>query len=87
MGILTGVANDKVICVFEKKNQWFREKLGSMKGEKEQVKNCMLKNTTVVWDRARYLTVCPNTWATTSEVIVHPFNQPVWGVCGSKPVE
>ncbi len=50
-----------------------------MKGEKERGKNCTLKNTAVVWDRARYLIVCPNILATTSEVIVDPFNQPVWG--------
>ncbi len=31
-----------------------------MKGEKERGKNCTLKNTAVVWDRARYLNVYPN---------------------------
>ncbi len=45
-----------------------------MKGEKERGKNCPLKNTAVVWDRARCLIVCPNILATTSEVIVDPFN-------------
>ncbi len=58
-----------------------------MKGEKERGKNCTLKNTAVVWDRARYLIVCPNIVATTSEVIVDPLSQPVWGECGSKLVE
>ncbi len=58
-----------------------------MKGEKERGKNCTLKNTAVVWDRARYLIVCPNILARTSEVIVDPFNQPVWEICGSKLVE
>ncbi len=47
-----------------------------MKGEKGLGKNCPLKNTAVVSDRARYLVVCPNVLATTSEVIVNPFNQP-----------
>ncbi len=58
-----------------------------MHGEKERGKNCTLKNTAVVWDRARYLIVFPNLLATTSEVIVDPFKQPVWGICGSKLVE
>ncbi len=58
-----------------------------MKGEKERGKNCTLKNTAVVCDRARYLIVCLNILATTSEVIVDPFNQPIWGICGSKLVE
>ncbi len=58
-----------------------------MKGEKERGKNCTLKNTTVVWDRARYLIVCPNKLATTSEIIVEPLDQPIRGSCGSKLVE
>ncbi len=58
-----------------------------MKGEKERGKNCTLKNTAVVWDRARYLIVCPNILATTSEVIVNPFNQSIWGIYGSELVE
>ncbi len=61
--------------------------IGGMKGEKERGKNCTLNNTAVVWDRARYLIVCPNILGTTSEVIVDPFNQPVWDICGSKIVE
>ncbi len=51
-----------------------------MKGEKERGKNCILKNTAVVWDRARYLIVCRNILATSNEVIVDPFNQPIWGI-------
>ncbi len=58
-----------------------------MNGENERGKNCTLKNTAVVWDRARNLIVCPNILATTSEVIVDPFKQPIWGICGSKLVE
>ncbi len=58
-----------------------------MKGEKESGKNGILKNTAVVWDRARYLIVCSNILATTSEIIVDPFDQPIWGICGSKLVE
>ncbi len=58
-----------------------------MNGENERGKNCTLKNTAVVWDRARYLIVCPNILATNSEVIVDPFKQPIWGICGSKLVE
>ncbi len=58
-----------------------------MKGEKERGQNCTLKNTAVVSDRARYLIVFPNILATTGEVIVDPFKQPVWGICGSKLVE
>ncbi len=50
-----------------------------MKGEKERGKNCTLKNTAVVWNRARYLIVCPNILATISEVIVDPVNQPILG--------
>ncbi len=53
-----------------------------MQGEKERE-----KNTAVVWDLARYPVACPNILATTSEVIVDPFNQPVCGICGSKLVE
>ncbi len=53
-----------------------------MKGEKERG-----KNTAVVWDRARYLVVCPNILAATSEVFVDPFNQPIWGIYGGKLVE
>ncbi len=58
-----------------------------MTSEKELGKACTLKNTTVVWDRARYLVACPNVLATTSEVIMNPFNQPILGICGSKLVE
>ncbi len=50
-----------------------------MKGEKELGKVCTLKNTTVVWDSARYLVACPNVLATTIEVIVNPFDQTIWG--------
>ncbi len=55
-----------------------------MKGEKERGKNCTLKYTAVVGDRARYLIVCPNILAKTSEVIVDPLNQPIWGIGGRK---
>ncbi len=58
-----------------------------MKVEKERGKNCTLKNTAVVWDRARYLVVCPNILAATIEVFVDSFNQSIWGICGSKFVE
>ncbi len=58
-----------------------------MKGEKERGKNSTLKNTAVVWDRARYLVVYPNILATTGEVIVETLNQPTWGIWGSKLVE
>ncbi len=58
-----------------------------MKGEKERGENCVSKNTAVVWDRARYLIVCLNILATTSEIIVDPLNQVIWGICGSKFVE
>ncbi len=80
MGIPTGVTNDDVIDVFEIGNLFFREKIGSVKSEKERGKNCTLKNTRVVWDRDRYLVVCPNILATTSQVIVDPFYQPIWGI-------
>ncbi len=55
-----------------------------MKGEKYRGKNCTLKNTTVVWDRARYLVVCLNVLATASEVNVNQFNPPIWGIYCSK---
>ncbi len=58
-----------------------------MKGEKEKGKNCTLKNAAVVLDRAKSLVACSNILATTSEVIVDPFNQPIWEICGSKLVE
>ncbi len=58
-----------------------------MKSEKERGKNCTLKNTAVVWDRGRYLVVCPNILATTNEVLTDPINQPIWGICGNKVVE
>ncbi len=57
-----------------------------MKGEQEKGKNYTLKNTAVVWDRARYPVVCPNILATANEVIADPLNQPTWGICGNKPV-
>ncbi len=50
-----------------------------MEGEKERGKNCTLKNTTVVWDRARYLAVCPNILVKTSEVIVDPLTSKYGG--------
>ncbi len=58
-----------------------------MKVEKDRGNNGTLKNTAVVWDRVRYLIVCPNILASTSELIVDSFNQPAWGICGSKLVE
>ncbi len=54
-----------------------QEKITIRKGVKERGKNCTLKNTAVVWDSAKYLVVCPNLLATTSEVIVDPFSQPI----------
>ncbi len=58
-----------------------------MKDEKEYGKNCTLKNTTVVWDHAKYFFVSPAVLATTSEVIVNTFNQPIWEIFGSRLVE
>ncbi len=87
MGIPAGVADDNVICVFEKGCQLFREKIESMKGEKERGKNRTLKSITGVWDRARYIAMYPDVLATTREVIVDPFNQPIWGICGSNLVK
>ncbi len=52
--------------------------------KKKRGKNCTLMNAIVIWDRARYLVVCPNVLATAIEVNVNQFNPPIRGICGSK---
>ncbi len=51
-----------------------------MEGDKERGKNCTLKNTAVVWGRARYLVVCSNILVKTSELIVDPLTSKYGGV-------